>query len=113
MKNNRLFTRIITLVLVLGMLICDQAWGAVAKAVEQDKELDTQYVSEVKVFYASSADEGRAYCEDEGFIFCPERLNFCWSEPERLNFFPLSERLNFCRVVSMASSERFRSFSFA
>ena len=74
MKKSGFIPRIIAAVLVVCVILSGAGITRLSYAAEKDKELGTQYVKEVKMFYAGSAEEGRKICEAEGFVFCPENL---------------------------------------
>ena len=74
MRKTKWLTRIIAAALAICMIFCTQGMQNVSAEVDQDKELDTLYVSEVKMFYGNNEDEARKFCEDEGYTFCPENL---------------------------------------
>lgn len=74
MSINRYLCRILVAVLVICMLFENTAGYASAEA-KNEEELSATYVSDIKTFYAESAEEAKKYCEDEGYIFNPANLN--------------------------------------
>ena len=72
MKKRRLVSRLIAAALVICVVFSGHGVSLLAQEKANDKELEQQYVGEVKMFYGHNADHARELCEAEGFIFCPE-----------------------------------------
>ena len=74
MKKHGFLSKLLCVILTLSLLMCDRGVSVLADTTENDRELSTQYLSEVKMFYAESMDKARAECEKEGYTFCPQNL---------------------------------------
>ena len=74
MKKIKFLSAIIAAVLIVCIVFSGRGVSYLSAETQQDKELEVQYLSEVKMFYAESAEQAKKYCEAEGYIFSPENL---------------------------------------
>ena len=74
MKKIKLLSAIIAAVLIVCIVFSGRGVSYLSAETQKDTELETQYLKEVKMFYAESAEQAKKYCEEEGYIFCPENL---------------------------------------
>ena len=74
MKKIKLLSAITAAVLIVCIVFSGRGVSYLSAETQKDKELDVQYLKEVKMFYAESAEQAKKYCEAEGYIFCPENL---------------------------------------
>ena len=74
MKKIKLLSAITAAVLIVCIVFSGRGVSYLSAETQKDKELDVQYLKEVKMFYAESAEQAKKYCEAEGYIFCPGNL---------------------------------------
>lgn len=74
MKKSGFLSRLTALIIMICIFFGNQAVSYVMAVEEENKKLDSQYVSEVKMFYGSSEDQARGVCEGEGYYFIPTDL---------------------------------------
>ena len=74
MKKCKWFSKLTALVLTVCMLAGGPGIRLLKVNADEDNELASQYVSEVKMFYADTEEEARRSCEEEGFYFCANDL---------------------------------------
>lgn len=74
MKSKSIISRIIAAALLICVIFTGHGMSILSSAAEKDQELKTEYVKEVKMFYAETSKEARELCEADGYTFCPENL---------------------------------------
>ena len=74
MKKTRFISRVIAAILLVCVIFSNNGMSLLSNAAEKDQELKTQYVKEVKMFYADKAEDAQKECEAAGYTFCPENL---------------------------------------
>ncbi len=74
MKTGKLFTKLLAVALTGSLLFTNQPWTQVVADEVENERLSTQYVSEVKLFYAENYWNAQELAEPEGFTVCPENL---------------------------------------
>lgn len=73
--QNKLISRMIAAFMVVCLLFSAQPWTVALAETKQDTELAKTYMSEVKMFYGTSAANAKKACEKEGYIFSDTNLN--------------------------------------
>lgn len=74
MRISKLMSKLTALVIAICILFGNQAFNYISVVADENQRLDSQYVSDVKIFYAVDEDSARAQCEEEGYYFIAKDL---------------------------------------